>query len=240
MYAKTLIFAILVPSVQPAETKEIHMSLRLSRSAGAAVLVAAAVTLAGCSLIAPPVATPAPTVTVTVAPIEPDKPAEEPVEDEASTGFTTIVDSSGVVSVSVPETWTDVADTPVTDNTGLELLNVAASPDLDAYSNGWDTPGVSVSATDDPAADPDSYLDNITTSFGGECDPYETGDYDDSVYVGTYLYFPNCGGTTTDFLAVVASDADGTHLVVFTVQMVTEEDKTTTRDELLNTFYAVY
>ena len=75
---------------------------------------------------------------------------------------------------------------------------------------------------------------------GAECEAPETGDYDDGVYVGTYVYFENCGGVGTDYVSIVAQDADKTHFIICTIQMVSDEDKSTVRDEILNSFWAIY
>ena len=80
----------------------------------------------------------------------------------------------------------------------------------------------------------------MLSSVGPECDDGETDVYDDGVYSGDYLYLPNCGGVGTEFLAVVATDAEQTHLMIVTIQMVSEEDKTTTRDAILSTFLALF
>ena len=39
---------------------------------------------------------------------------------------------------------------------------------------------------------------------------------------------------------VVADDVDNTHFMVVTVQMVSESDKTTVLDTILDTFFAAY
>lgn len=213
------------------------MSLRLPRVLGiAAVLAITPLALAACS--APAVVKPTPTPSATA--IDPVKPEATPEASDVKAGFKLIFDDSGIVSVDAPDTWTDISSTPLTDENGLQLYNLTASPDLSKYSNGWDTPGLAISSTNDPSATTQTYIDNIQGAIAPECEEAETGDYDDSVYVGTYLYFPNCGGTTTDFLGVVVQDEAKTHLVVVTIQMVSDKDKSTIRDEILNTFYAIY
>ena len=206
---------------------------------GVAILVAVPLALSGCNLIGGGNPVPIPTVTVTAAPIEPDKPAEEP-EEPADGEFTLVFDDSNIVSVNVPNDWTEISGTPITTASGIELLNVTASPDIAAYQDGWDAPGVSVSSTQDPAATVDDFVAGFENTFTEPCGDPEVGDYDDTVYRGTYVYFSNCAGTSTDFLGVVALDYDATHLVVTTVQMTNDEEKSTIRDEILNSFFAVY
>lgn len=199
-------------------------------------LAALPLTLTACSAPAPaaaPTAKPA----ETAAPIEEVKP--DAGDATVAAGFTTILDTSGVVSVSAPSAWTDVDGTPIAGPNGTTLLNVAASPNLYDFTHSFNVPGVAVTATNDPTLTPEFFVDSLLTSTGSQCEDGETGDYDDSVYVGTYLYFPNCGGTTTDFVAIVAKDSLGT-LVIVNIQMVTDEEKSTIRNEILGSFYAIF
>lgn len=197
-----------------------------------AVLAAIPLALTGCSA-APPATTPKPTAAATQAPIDPVK-----APDETTSGFTLISDDSGHVQVSVPTTWTDVDGASIAGPKDTTLLNVAASPDLNGFINGYDVPGVSVTLTNDPTLTGQDFLDSIITSVAPNCDDGETGDYDDTLYVGTYMYLPNCGGNGTDFLTVVATNPDGV-LAIITIQMVSDEDKSTIRDEILQTFNAI-
>jgi serine protease Do len=212
------------------------MTLRVHRILGVAAAIAITpLALAACS--APTaVVTPTPTATA----LDPAKPDTTPAPSDVAAGFKLLFDDSGIVSVDAPDTWTDVSTSPLTAESGLQLYNLTASPDLNAYTNGWDVPGVSVSSTNDPSALPQTFIDNLKSAIGPQCEDGQTGDYDDTVYVGTYLFFPNCGETSTDFLGVVVQDNAKTHVVVVTIQMVSDKDKSTIRDEILNTFYAIY
>ena len=205
----------------------------------AAALTALPLALAGCTIVATPVAQPTnPATQPTAEPIAPEKPSNEPVDPGGN--FTAITDDSGIVSVNVPMDWTDVAGTQLTSSDGIVYYNVTASTDLGAWQSGWTVPGVSVSSTQDPAVVIDDLINGTASSVGGECDAPEIGDYDDGVYVGQYVYLANCGGTTADYVSVVAKDVDGTHTINCSIQMVTDEDKSTVRDEILKSFWAVY
>jgi serine protease Do len=205
----------------------------------AAALTVLPLTLSGCSIVATPVAQPTnPTSQPTAEPIEPEKPSNEPVDPGGN--FTTISDDSGIVSVNVPTDWTDASGTQLTSSDGIVYYNVTASTDLAAWQGGWTVPGVSVSSTQDPGVVIDDLINGTATSVGADCDEPEIGDYDDGVYVGKYVYLANCGGTTTDYVSVVANDVDGTHTIICSIQMVTDEDKSTVRDEILKSFWAIY
>jgi serine protease Do len=207
-----------------------------------AVAIAAALTLTPLGLAAcagpAPVVEDKPTATSTAAP-ELDEEKEQP-DAPAETGFTTIFDDGLVLAVQVPDTWTQVDGAPVTTSDGVALNSVLAAPDLNAFQTSWDGPGVSFGATQDLTQPIQSYLDSVLTNLGPECDDGETGDYNDGLYIGTYLYLPNCGGVGTDFVAVAAMDEAQTVIVVVAIQMVSDEDKSTIRDAILNSFYAEF
>ena len=203
----------------------------------AAVLTALPLALTGCTTIVATPVTPT-TTTPTAEPIEVDKPTNEPIPPASD--FTTVYDDSGIVSVNVPSTWTDVVGAQLTNSSGVVFYNVTASPDIAAWQSGWDVPGVSVSSTQDPSIVIEDIINGTIAGPGAECEAPETGDYDDGVYVGTYVYLENCGGVGTDYVSIVAQDADKTHFIICTIQMVSDEDKSTVRDEILNSFWAIY
>lgn len=176
-----------------------------------------------------------PTTTATSGPTIPEEKEEDAPPE---TGFTSIFDDSGVLVVDVPESWTQVDGAPVTTTAGVQLYSVLAAPDLAAFQTSWDGPGVSFGATQDLSQPLQSYLDSVLTNLGPECDDGQTDVYDDGLYVGNYLYLPNCGGNGTEFLAVAAMNAEQTEIVVVALQMVSDEDKTTIRDAILTSFFA--
>jgi serine protease Do len=202
----------------------------------AAALAVIPIALSGCGAPAPVEAEP------TTAPTSDTPVPEEEKEEESEipAGFTQIFDDSGILSVQVPDTYTDMLGNPVTTSTGVALFNVIASPDLEGYNTRWDTPGMTFGATQDFSMPPEEYLTNALSSVGPECEDGETDVYDDGLYVGNYLWLPNCGGVGSEFLAIVATDPDQTHLVVVQMTMVSDEDKTTNRDQILSTFLATF
>jgi hypothetical protein len=202
----------------------------------AAMLAAVPLGLAGCAAPAPVEEEPT-TAPSAEAPV-PDEEKED--ETDVAPGFMYIFDDSGILSVQVPESYTDMLGESVTTSTGVPLYNVIASPDLEGYNNRWDTPGFTFGATQDFTMAPQDYLDNVLSSIAPQCDDGETDVYDDGLYVGNYLYLPNCGGVGSDFLAIAATDPGQTHVVVVQMTMVSDVDKTTNRDQMLSTFLATF
>ncbi|MEZ4663231.1 MAG: hypothetical protein R2911_37270 [Caldilineaceae bacterium] len=69
--------------------------------------------------------------------------------EETYSGYTTVSDSSGVLSVEVPVEWTDVRDGDWTVDDQAVGLRLATAPDLDAFFESWGMPGVFFSASAD-------------------------------------------------------------------------------------------
>lgn len=165
------------------------------------------------------------------SPADPETPAPE-----TPGGFVTVTDSSGSVSVSVPAAWSETFGDPIS-IIGGQYLSITATPDLDAYMSGFEVPGVTVAATDDASGGIQPALDAYA-DFTDVCATSEPGDYDDGLYAGEYLYFTGCGGTA-DFLVLSTLAADGSHLLLVTVQMISETDKTENLEQILSSFQAV-
>jgi serine protease Do len=152
--------------------------------------------------------------------------------------FVTVTDDTGAVSVNVPDTWAQVDGQSVADGGDVNFAALSASPDLAGYSSTWNTPGVTVYAS------PDAVGDDIATRLSqfvpAECTLDNSGAYDDSYYVGQFNYFTACGGTNTDYVVLVTKDAANTHLLILTAALVSETDKTTVLEQILNTFFASF
>lgn len=155
--------------------------------------------------------------------------------------FVTVTDDSGAVSVSVPDTWSDVNGSSADDGSGVVFAAVTASPDVNGFSSTWGVPGVRILASPDAVGDDvATRLDQFTSGLETECTPDSAGDYDDSYYVGQFEYFTGCGGATTDLVVLVAKDVANTHLLILTAQLVSDTDKSVVLEELLNTFFASF
>lgn len=167
------------------------------------------------------------------------EPTPTPPTPDPIGSFVSVTDDSGRVGVTIPDTWTQV-DGSAVDGNGIQFAAITASPDIAAFTETWTTPGLTLSATEDKSVSIDEYMERYTASIGSQCTGGEPGDYDDGLYVGEYVYFTGCGGGDTDFLALVAFDADDTHQVLLTVQMVSETDKTVVLEQILNSFIAQF
>ena len=151
--------------------------------------------------------------------------------------YVTVTDDTGAVSVDVPAEWSDVNGTAWTLD-GVDVgPSILASPDIAAYQDTWQTPGVFVGASRDLLAtyDETTILDSI--DFSDSCAYDGRYDYSDPLYTGFYDLWTGCGGTETSFITVAATPTDRAYLIVVQVQVVSEADLEAL-DTILNTFVA--
>ncbi|MBX3068407.1 MAG: serine protease [Cryobacterium sp.] len=158
-----------------------------------------------------------------------------------SGGFATVKDDSGAVSVSVPSNWNQVDGSSFTAGDGSVYYQVTASPDLATATTSYSTPSVQVAAsTDAVGVDPETIIANYKAGDGTKCTVANEGPYDDSLYKGQFVYFQNCGGTSTEIVVAALKDVSNTHFLILFVQMVSDTDKSTVLDKILSTFQAQF
>ena len=144
-----------------------------------------------------------------------------------------LVDDTGLLTVTVPDTWTDVDTVPGQTEDGL-VPWISASPDLELYESTFDVPGmryIVVPYTDDPAS--------LITDFGmpeGACVDLEETPYDDGVFVGIAQTGTSCGSAgTASWTLVAASPADEAFTALVQVQAASAAD-----DEALTTILRTF
>ena len=148
--------------------------------------------------------------------------------------YTTVTDDSGLISVSIPTAWRDVNGT-FNDAFGP---SVWASPDIQAWQESWNVPGIIVeSAADYTSADIPELLALLDLSEA--CVDFGVSDYDDGLYVGLLQIFGECGGTQTTYVILAATPSDPAldYLIRVEIQAVTTADLEAA-DEALATFIA--
>ena len=117
-------------------------------------------------------------------------------------GYVQLVDDTGLLTVVVPDTWTDIDTVPGATSDGA-VPWISASPDLDVFETTFDVPGVRYVAapfTDDPAS--------MITDFGlpeGACVELEVQPYDDGLFVGVVQLGTSCGSAGTASWTLVAA-----------------------------------
>jgi len=151
--------------------------------------------------------------TIASVPVPPSEPI--PIPD----GYVPLVDSTGLLVVAVPDTWTDVDLLPAVRD-GIAQPYLAASPDLTAFFSSFDVPGAMYAAfpfEDDPL--------ELVRAYGldGGCAALEVKTYDDPVFTGVVQVGTDCGASHMNWNMVVASPADGSFTAVVQVQALPDD-----------------
>ncbi len=166
---------------------------------------------------------------------------EETGGDELDSGteyteFTEISDDTGAISVQVPTSWSQVDGTVITLDDGTTVPNVSAAPDLQAFFENWDAPGLSLSGVgSEQGTDVAQLLSEITSNAGDACTANDPIDYDDGLYTGLTQVFTQCGGSDAVVLAIAAQPEDQSFTALAIIQLATQAD-IAVADKVIETF----
>ncbi|MBP1465302.1 serine protease [Candidatus Chloroploca sp. M-50] len=155
-------------------------------------------------------------------------------------GYEQITDANELLIVEVPTSWSDVSS-GTWNFAGRELersVGMTAAPNIDAFINTWDSPGVFIGASQQLAQEMNvtDLLDQ--NAFSQSCTYEGRDDYSDGLYTGFFDTWTNCGGTDTVLIVVGFEPEDGSFLGLVQVQVVTEADLEAL-DRILDTFIVV-
>jgi hypothetical protein len=212
----------------------------------AAVGLSAAALLSGCFGPAPaPTETPKPTPDFgaiggdeTPVPIETGTPIEPVEPDDA--GFTSVVDDLGVLTVTVPDDWTDVNGLPFTTDAGQEWASISVSTDIQGYLDSWSVPGLEIAATATTGVTDDGLLGLLAsiTEIYASCETVvsEASPYDDGVFTGFESVFEGCGSSNTSAFAITATNPAGTQAVFVRAQITSDLDANEIYLAVVNSF----
>jgi serine protease Do len=143
--------------------------------------------------------------------------------------YTTLLDDTGSLEVSVPSVWNDVDGADWTDDGGLYHYSIWAAPNIDDFHNTWDTPGLIYEIT--PLGGQQfgghlNFLENLSSDFEEVCTFDAQEDYDDGAFEGTYRLYTDCAGTSTAYFilsAYPAGEPDG-YSINLELQLVSDAD----------------
>ena len=170
----------------------------------------------------------------------PLKVATSFAEDEGTTDdypeYVERTDDTGTISVEFPTAWSDVS-TSNWERDGVDVgVVVVAAPDIDAWHDGWDVPGVFFGASTSLSAEytPASFL--ALSDFSSDCRDVGRDVYEDALYTGEYQIWRECGPDgRAALLEVVAEPADHSFLMLVQVQALEDRDFSAL-DRILDTF----
>lgn len=131
-----------------------------------------------------------------------------------------VSDDSGSVGVEVPTAWSDT-NGEFNEQFGESIW---ASPNLEAFNDGWDVPGIIVeNSSQFGPGDLDSILDSINyeaCTYGGR----EAFTTDDEVFTGQWDLYTDCGGAGSMVVVLAATPPAQTSVVRMLVQIVDDRD----------------
>lgn len=153
-----------------------------------------------------------------VGDVDTDRPAAA-----GYSGYETIVDDTGVITVDVPVEWADRYTAPLALDDGSQLPFIEASTDIAALDSSYSVPGLIYAVI--PGSDGD--IDGTIGTFApaaGECTTDNgISDYDDGLFSGRYGYWSGCGGST-EIVVLVAVPEDASYTAVLAVQILSDAD----------------
>ncbi len=174
-------------------------------------------------------------------------PTTEPIANSATDNTTAangdyvlVTDNADAIQVAVPSSWNDVDGAPWVLDEETVGASIYAAPDLDAWANSFDTPGLIFNVSDDLAKQ-GGYVQLLDATRGYEfltaCDYDSRGNYpeeliiddepiEDNVYRGKFDLYFNCGGTESAYVVVAAvSNTDQfSNLLLVEVQLTSTDD----------------
>jgi hypothetical protein len=137
-------------------------------------------------------------------------------------GYVQLVDDTGRITVAVPDTWTDVDTAPAAGADGAVVPYIAAAPDIAAFQDTFNVPGVLYLALPfEP--DPQALIDQFGLSSG--CETLEVVPYDDGLFAGLAQVGSGCGTGAATWTMVAASPADESLTAMVHVQSATPADE---------------
>ena len=139
-------------------------------------------------------------------------------------GYVVLEDDTELLTVAVPDTWTDVDTVPATNADGTARPWISASPDFEQFRTSFDVPGVVYQALPF-ASDPASLIADFALPDGA-CTDLEDLPYDDGVFTGAMQVGTSCGAAgTASWVVIVANPADAAFTAVVQAQSATSEDE---------------
>ena len=149
--------------------------------------------------------------------------------------YAQVFDDTGTIVMDLPVEWTDILGTPLIFEDGTEVgPQLIGSPNIDAYFETFDVPGVEFVATLDPTLSTGEWLDLIGPSELCVSDGREP--YDDGFFVGELEFWVDCGGSGAVIVTLAATqNANPDWTALLFGQIVTEADFEA-MDRVLSTF----
>lgn len=166
-------------------------------------------------------------------PVLPTVPGQTTVPVSIPPGYAQLVDDTGVVTVAVPATWTEVDTVPDVYDDGTPRPYIEVATNIQTFRDTFDAPGVLL-VVDPYVADSASEVDRL--GITGGCDNEVIEPFTNGVLTGHIGHWTSCGASrTAEFHLVIASPADQSRTVIMQLQ-ITGPLEQEARDIALATF----
>lgn len=178
----------------------------------------------------------APTTTTTT--VAPTTTVGVPDPGTAYTEYEYVTDDTGTLEVEVPVVWND-RETEGWSVDGVSMPSIGASTDLEAWRDGWSTPGVFFAVSTSPQVTVTGTLDEFDAS--DNCDYEARFEYDDGLYLGEWDSWLNCGphgpeADGSEFVNLATEPYAGGAVLLVQVVLVTDADEEALNN-ILNSFF---
>jgi hypothetical protein len=134
-----------------------------------------------------------------------------PVDDTPYSGYSTVIDDTGLFSIDVPVEWTSIDTAPST-RAGNPWPQVIASFDIDLFNTTWTTPGVVMNVGaygPDPSLDPNTMMDEVIAQYGSACETVaERQQQTGANFFGGVDVYEGCGDEQATYIVVGVSTPD--------------------------------
>jgi hypothetical protein len=164
---------------------------------------------------------PVPTVPVPTVPVPTTGAVAVPTIAPAASGNRTVIDDTGLLTVTVPGDWVEDDLRPGLRNDGGARPSLTVTPNIDAYDSGWDTPGVFFVAFPVSTA-PATVVTN--RDWSGSCTDGGRTPFNDGRFVGEIRLWTACGGGTARFIVLGGTAVDGSVTLMVEILAPTADD----------------
>ncbi|MBC7235802.1 MAG: serine protease [Chloroflexi bacterium] len=154
-------------------------------------------------------------------------------------GYRTVTDDTGALTVDIPNEWTDVGGGSWKIEGKVVGVGIAAARDIERFRQSWAEPGMLLGASAILAQEFDEagILDQI--DYSDECESRQRfTDYDDGLYTGQYDVYKGCGEANSTLIVLAAMPEERDFIIVLTVGLVSEADEEALK-RIIDTFEVI-
>ena len=151
--------------------------------------------------------------------------AATPEAISLSGSYVGVTNNSGALSADAPVEWVEIDGSNWLDSAGNPLgARITVAPNINALRSSYGAPGVDILASVLLSNGSLAELDNYKTLYSTACTYDGRSDISFAAYTGAYDAYSGCGGGQGNVYVAAGTAADGSHIVVFQCQYITQAD----------------